>query len=331
LPAGLLAPHDSPDDNLLSRLTRCGLRVTLQQASALLQAGEDWQRSGTLEHRPAINAHAWPADATDAAFAWTRSAGEPLKTAASLTPADAASWHELAAWISPAALVRAWLAQPGIAWCGQTVVKRCEHDGRLWRLHGPEGDLLAEAELVVLAAGDATATLLDGALPLLPVRGQVSWGFHRDELQLPPFPVNGNGHFIPGVPLGRGTAWLCGSTYQRGETDLEPRTRDHAANLERLAALLPEVAQQLAPAFEHGLVGAWTGVRCASSDRRPFLGEVKPGLWVSTAMGSRGLTFAALCGELLAARLHAEPLPLERRLADALDTARAWRGGRRAR
>ena len=40
-------------------------------------------------------------------------------------------------------------------------------------------------------------------------------------------------------------------------------------------------------------------------------------------MGSRGLTFAALCGELLAARLHGEPLPLERRLADALDTERS--------
>ena len=43
-------------------------------------------------------------------------------------------------------------------------------------------------------------------------------------------------------------------------------------------------------------------------------------------MGSRGLTFAALCGELLAARLHAEPLPLEPRLADALDTARVRSG-----
>jgi tRNA 5-methylaminomethyl-2-thiouridine biosynthesis bifunctional protein len=39
-------------------------------------------------------------------------------------------------------------------------------------------------------------------------------------------------------------------------------------------------------------------------------------------MGSRGLTFAALCAELLAARFHAEPLPVEARLAEALDLAR---------
>ena len=35
-------------------------------------------------------------------------------------------------------------------------------------------------------------------------------------------------------------------------------------------------------------------------------------------MGSRGLTFAALCAEVLAARLHDEPLPLEQKLMQAL-------------
>ena len=39
-------------------------------------------------------------------------------------------------------------------------------------------------------------------------------------------------------------------------------------------------------------------------------------------MGSRGLTMAILCAELLAARLHGEPLPLPRKLASALDAAR---------
>ncbi len=88
------------------------------------------------------------------------------------------------------------------------------------------------------------------------------------------------------------------------------------------AALLPEVARSLASEFTRGEVNSWTGVRCAAADRRPLLGEVAPGLWVSTAMGSRGLTFSVLCAELLAARLHAEPLPLERKLAQALDVSR---------
>jgi tRNA 5-methylaminomethyl-2-thiouridine biosynthesis bifunctional protein len=64
-------------------------------------------------------------------------------------------------------------------------------------------------------------------------------------------------------------------------------------------------------------------VRCTSSDRRPLVGEVEPGLWVSTAMGSRGLTFCALAAELIAARLHGEPLPVEHRLAKSFDVSRA--------
>jgi len=75
-------------------------------------------------------------------------------------------------------------------------------------------------------------------------------------------------------------------------------------------------------AAARGQVRNWAGARCASSDRRPLVGEVAPGLWLSTAMGSRGLTFAALCGELVAARLHGEPLPVETKLALALDLSR---------
>src|SRR6478609_4339953 len=50
LPAGLLAPHQSLDDNLLSRLTREGVRLTLLQCAALLGPG-DWEACGVLENR----------------------------------------------------------------------------------------------------------------------------------------------------------------------------------------------------------------------------------------------------------------------------------------
>jgi tRNA 5-methylaminomethyl-2-thiouridine biosynthesis bifunctional protein len=45
-------------------------------------------------------------------------------------------------------------------------------------------------------------------------------------------------------------------------------------------------------------------------------------LWINAAMGSRGLTLALLCGEILAARWQGEPLPVEAKLAKALDAAR---------
>ena len=47
-----------------------------------------------------------------------------------------------------------------------------------------------------------------------------------------------------------------------------------------------------------------------------------PGLWLSTAMGSRGLTHAALCGELIAAQMGAEPLPIDADLLRSIDVGR---------
>ena len=102
----------------------------------------------------------------------------------------------------------------------------------------------------------------------------------------------------------------------------ELRPGDDAANLQRVAEVLPGAAAVMRAAADRGQLRSWAGVRCTSSDRRPLVGEVAPGLWVATAMGSRGLTFAALCGELVAARLHREPLPVEAKLAQALDVSR---------
>jgi tRNA 5-methylaminomethyl-2-thiouridine biosynthesis bifunctional protein len=184
-----------------------------------------------------------------------------------------------------------------------------------------QGREIARADLVVIAAAHASAGLLAAQLPLQPIRGQVSWA-HEADGALPPFAVNGNGHFIPHVPVDGSAAWFCGSTFERDDLDLAVRRADHDANLERLRALLPAAGAQLAPVFASGTLRAWTGVRCASADRRPLLGEIEPGLWVSTAMGSRGLTFSVLCAELLAAQLHDEPLPLERKLAQALNALR---------
>src|SRR6185295_10215037 len=56
LPAGVLAPHVSPDDALLSRLTRAGVRATWQQTRTMLSEGTDWCASGVLERRGADTA-----------------------------------------------------------------------------------------------------------------------------------------------------------------------------------------------------------------------------------------------------------------------------------
>lgn len=291
LPAGLLAPHTSADDNLLSQLSRAGVRIALRQARDRLVDGVDWQPSGVLQKRKG-------------------------------TPDGVL--HEDAAWIRPAALVRSWLADPGVQWRGGLEVARLVPQAGQWAALDGSGKAFATAPLVVVAAALGSHPLLPAAVQLQAVRGQVSLG-RVEGVPLASRPLNGNGYFLPAVPLAGGMSWLCGSSYVRGDRSLVPREEEHAANLQRLRELAPEAARRLAPAFSAGDVQAWTGIRCASRDRRPLLGEVAPGLWVSTAMGSRGLTFAALCAELLAARLHGEPLPLPHKLAAALDVSRQAR------
>ena len=220
--------------------------------------------------------------------------------------------------------------------------------GDAWQVLDAAGQELARAELVVLAAGYASRALaqsvnvaesagLPAAAPLAlqAIRGQVSWAWQDSGAvkTLPPFPVNGHGSVIAALPLdagfeaghAAGLAWLTGSSFERDNARAEIRPEDDLHNLHRLQTLLPGIAPRLAAQFESGQVKAWAGVRCATPGRLPALGELSelsepghPDLWLCSGMGSRGLTFAALCAELLAARLHAEPLPVEQRLAHAL-------------
>ncbi|MFO1243651.1 MAG: FAD-dependent 5-carboxymethylaminomethyl-2-thiouridine(34) oxidoreductase MnmC [Ramlibacter sp.] len=328
LPVGLFAPHVSPDDAILSRLTRAGVQATLAQARALLREGLDWQLTGVLEHglKPAARERRQlPAGATE--FHGTRLAAAAELQRAGL-PADApALWHAQAGWLKPAALVRALLAQPGIVWRGRTPVSGLVHDGSAWQVLDAQGALLARAAQVVVAAGPASSALLGGHLPLQPLRGQIAWAPHAPGAAgLPPFPVNGHGSLIAGIPHRGAPAWFVGSTFERDSTDGAVRPADHAANLARLHTLLPAAGLALAGEFAAGRVQGWAGVRATLPDRLPAVGPVDaanaPGLLACTGMGARGLTLAVLCGELLAAGLHGEPLPLDAALARALAASR---------
>ncbi|SDO04711.1 tRNA 5-methylaminomethyl-2-thiouridine biosynthesis bifunctional protein [Rhodoferax sp. OV413] len=287
LPGGVLAPLVSKDDNQLSRLSRSGIRATLQQAAALLKATEDWQPSGVQEMR---------AD-------------------------DSPLWHAHAGWIKPARLVQAWLDQPNITWQGNARAERLQQVADGWQVWGTDGQLLAQAPLVVVAAALGSAALAGVALPLQPIRGQVNMGTRGAEV-LPPYPVNGHGSFIPDLPTAQGRRWIMGASFERDNAQADITAADHQANLERLQVLLPDAALALQAQFGDGRLQAWAGVRCAAPDRLPMVGCIAPGLWVSTAMGSRGLSFAHLCAELLAAQLHGEPWAVEKKLGAALDVLR---------
>ncbi len=328
LPAGLAAPHVSPDDNVLSRITRAGVQATLQRAQALLHSGTDWALTGVLEHNLA-GKRRLPADSRGHQSAPATAA---QMAAAGLPPDSSALWHARAGWIRPVQLVAAQLQTSGVQVQWGQQVQGIERRAEQWAVTDAKGQTLGEAPLLVVASAfDSLALLrpLPGfAVPLNPLRGQVSFGHLTDlsEAQrqlLPPFPVNGHGSFISGVPTPEGLpGWFIGATFERNCEQAPVRAEDHTANQVRLATLLPALSQAMAGQFGPDRVQGWAGLRCTLPNRLPAVGPIDPerlpGLWLSAGMGARGITLAVLCGELLAAWLSQEPLPLPDALAKHL-------------
>ena len=344
LPVGLLSPHVSSDDCLLSRLSRSGVRLTSQAAHELLRHGQDWAASGVLEHRidgSAGLSPTWP----QAGLEWSRPA--PPDVAAAAWQAGAAThtqllWHPCAAWIKPAELIGAWLAQPGVQFRGDAHVHTLRRGATGWSLLDRNDQVIGTAQRVVLAnAHSALPLLLDsaaletdlsaaaGSLPTVyGVRGQISWATHTtpEALPFPTGPVNGSGSLIPHVPWRGAQAWFVGASYQPDTMTEWSVEKNHLANLGRLQKLLPALGQALAPAFESGRLEAWRATRCVTADRLPMVGPLhddpSASLWICAGMGSRGLSYCVLCAELLAARWAGEPLPIEASLAGALEARR---------
>ncbi len=195
-------------------------------------------------------------------------------------------------------------------------VERTAHGVGPWRVFDRAGNVLAEAEQVVLAAGLATQQLL-AASALLAAGSRLAslYGLggeltYVDQALLSGGPrciVAGDGYVLPAV---QGQCVLGGSYLNQGDS-AEASALARQDNLARGALLLNIPLPRNAHA-QSSLKG-WGGQRAVVPDRFPVVGPVwgSPGLWVATGFASRGLTWASLVGDLIAARLTNEPLPLE--------------------
>ncbi len=293
---------------------------------------------------------AWRDTLAAPAADWSDEASAACLEALGLPAGTPALWHPRGGWLRPAALVQALLDHPAIRFVGNAPVQALDaletaEGPPQWSLRDGQGQPWAQADLVVLCAGPQSASIringqsLAAAPALQTIRGQVSWGSYPAG-QAPTFhpPVNGHGSWVPYFRHGQTgeAAWVMGSSFERGKATLPPSAEDaaaaHAGNWAKLQTLLPAGHRPDAQAFAQAR--HWAQLRCASADRLPLVGPLLPaqalqalpeGLaspWVATAMGSRGLTWALLCAELLAARLHAEPLPVANPLALALASDR---------
>ena len=282
---------------------------------------------------------------------YLRVVGTSLVDASPANPSLAAGrpgWlYPQGGWAAPADLCRAWLAGSGITVHTGQGVQRLQQQAGGWAMLSGAGKPLLHADAVVLChAADAAALLPAGAIgpawPLRAVRGQTTL-LPADTPGMPALhlPLADTGYALR-LADGR---LLCGATAQPDDADPSLRDADHQHNLATLARLTgwrPAQATKL-----DGRVG-W---RLQADDRLPLLGPLPdglalaglaradqprllprlPGLYTFTALGSRGITHAALGGELLAAWLTGDPWPVPASLVDALDVARfVSRAARRA-
>ena len=226
-----------------------------------------------------------------------------------------------------------------------------------WQALGAQGQVLAEAGSLVIANAWQANALLDtlpadqavACPPVSAVRGQVSV-LPADLIGARPLaPVAGQGYVLT---LGDGRL-LCGATTQHHDDEAGQRSADHVHNLSqalRLGALPAGTDErQLADMAGSQRLCGRVGWRATTPDRLPLVGALpwhpdrlaaqpparaeqvrmlprerseQGGLYLIGGLGSRGLTWSMLAGELLAHWVCGTPCPVEAELRDALDPAR---------
>lgn len=330
-PGGLFHGTLHPGDGVHARFNRAAALATQRLLAELPPL--PWLQPGLLRLETKLDvaamqatlaAQGLPADYLQALTAEAAAAcsGLPLHGPAWFYPGGGA--------LPPRAYVQALLQAAQARLLTHCPVAALRRGGAGWQALDGEGRLLAEAPALVLAGGQAGQALLASLMPGLPLvaqRGQIS--HLAAAAPLPRLPVAGAGYALAD---GEGGLW-CGATAQLGDPDPQLRESDQASNLAQWAELAG-----LAHAPEAPLAGR-VGWRLVTPDRLPLVGGVPaaeqsgrqdllrglarlPGLVLCTALGSRGISWAALAGQVAAAQLCGSPLPLEAELADAIDPAR---------
>ena len=244
-------------------------------------------------------------------------------------------------WASPAQLCKSLATHHAIELLSECPIREIVRENDSWQLRDDRGQQRCESEVVVIANSYHSMKLEQTSnLPLKTIRGQVT------ELATNPLThsiscvICHEGYITPAYA---GHHHL-GATFDLNNQRQQVTAEDHTRNLQSLNRALPQLK-----ASDIDQLGGWAGVRCASPDYLPLVGPLHqhkqfqqryaqlaknahaaistagnyyPGLYLNVAHGSRGLTTAPLCAELLAATINQEPPPLPRRLLTALNPAR---------
>ena len=211
-----------------------------------------------------------------------------------------------------------------------TRVAKLEQVNGQWLLLNQANEIILSADKVVVATAIDSKPLMSTIgirLPLKPVRGQLSIFSIRKEdawaQKLPRVGISGDGYCLPAQQLDDGSyRWMVGSSFDEGEDDLGSRDSSDAFNREQAKGLLNYSEGDLNALIK---AGDFVGVRCVAGDRLPIIGALtqRPGIFVATALGSRGILWSALAAKLITAQLLGDDFALLTRLGFAVDLVAA--------
>ncbi|OEC32849.1 tRNA 5-methylaminomethyl-2-thiouridine biosynthesis bifunctional protein [Pseudomonas cuatrocienegasensis] len=339
-PQGVLYLKLSAHGTALSRLIVSGFGYT-RRLLERLQAGQDWAPCGVLQlafdakeiQRQAILAAAFPPSLLQ-----PLSQTEAETCAGVRLPAGGLFYPE-GGWVHPPALCRLLAAHPNISLVTHQEVLGLQKTADGWQAWAGER-LLAQAPVVVLAgAAEIKAFAPSAGLPLKRIRGQISRLPTTAQSQALRTVVCAEGYVAPP----RDGSHTLGASFDFTSEDLTPNAADHADNLRLLEEISSDLAQRLAlPGAADAPFDGRAAFRCTTPDYLPIVGPLADaaafaeayavlrkdarqqpetpcpwldGLYINSGHGSRGLITAPLSGELIAAWLEGEALPVARDVA----------------
>jgi len=327
--AAALTPLISRDDNARARLTRAGVASAMRRWAEFTGPARP-VRCGTLElalsdddERDRLDTLAFLAFPPDWAR-WVRR--DEACSMAGVSVAAGGVFFADGQLVRPEPLIEALLDDERIT-CAARRVDRIERDDcGAWRAMDRMGMEIGRAPVMVLANASqarkllASTPYLDGAMRVASmedIAGQVSY-FDAGENLDARVVIGGNGYWLPAV---EGLA-VAGGTYAMDARQPAVTALGHREIAGKVAGMLGLDAQRLFQRLSRDRPG-WAGQRAVAAGRLPVVGRVPgaPGLWAACGYGSRGLTWSALAGDIIAAGLDGEPMPLERDLLGAIAPA----------
>ena len=220
--------------------------------------------------------------------------------------------------IHPKNLATAILSHPLISFKQEMITKIADADNGVIL---NASDNAYSADGVIIASGYESHLLHDKLFNPRKIRGQVSWLSIDDNTasNLPNQPIKYDGYCAKFNDNGE-NYFLMGASFVRNCTDTDINNEEHQFNIDKFSQGLPTLAKHLNLSPDR--LSGRASIRAQTPDYHPIIGQLEGNIYAMYGMGSKGFTFAPLCGELIAGTICDEVLPISETLLNKISPNR---------